>query len=77
MADFRYNVMHEVDDNELRHIHQLLDELSQQDTLTIMVDHVNERTEDRIQGAIDRDRFDFYTRGINEDDTEFVVRRKM
>jgi hypothetical protein len=42
-----------------------------------MVDHVNERAEDRIQGAIDRERFDFYTRGINEDDTEFVVRRKM
>ncbi|WP_134705040.1 hypothetical protein [Ammoniphilus sp. YIM 78166] len=77
MADFRYNVMHEVDDNELRHIHQLLDELSHQDTLSILVDHVNERTEDRIQGAIDRDKFDFYTRGINEDDTEFVVRRKM
>lgn len=76
MADYRYNVMHDVNGNEQEQIRKLLSQLKQHDTCTIIVDHVGGTNADRVLGAINGEQFEVYTRGVNEDDTQFVVRRK-
>lgn len=69
MADYRYNIMHDVNENEVEQIRKLLSQLKQNETCTIIVDHVGETNADRVLGAINGDHFEVYTRGINEDDT--------
>jgi hypothetical protein len=76
MADLRYNVNHDVDNNELREIRDLLSQLKSEDTCTILVDRVDSRNADRVIGNIDADEYDFYTKGIHEDQTQIIVTRK-
>jgi hypothetical protein len=76
MADLRYNVNHDVDNNELQEIRGLLSQLKSDDTCTILVDRVDSLNADRVIGNIDGEIYNFYTKGIHEDQTQIIVTRK-
>ena len=76
MADFRYTVGHDVDDNELHEIDNLLNRLQGNDTCTIIVDSVNQRNAEQVMRRID-DAYNYYTKGIGQDSTQIIVRRTM
>ncbi|HJV44707.1 MAG TPA: hypothetical protein VJ824_03175 [Bacillota bacterium] len=77
MADYRYNVNHDVSYNELDEIRDLLSGLKSDDTCSIIIDGINNRNADRVIATIDKELYSFFTRGIgDENDTEIMIKRK-
>jgi hypothetical protein len=77
LADFRYTVGHDVDDNELHEIDNLLNQLQGNDSCTIIVDSVDQRNAERVMRRIDDDAYNYYTKGIGQDSTQIIVKRTM
>jgi hypothetical protein len=76
MADVRYNVEHDITLNELSQIKKLLNELSDGETCTIVIDGVNQHNAESVFDVIDPDRFTFYTKGIGTNETQIIVKSK-
>lgn len=77
MADYRYNVEHEVSYNELDELRSLLSELKGDDTCSVIIDGLNSRNADRVIATIDEDQFSYYTKGQgDENDTQVIIKRK-